>query len=177
MYLKLKVLSQDSRLPLHLPHRSCLWGRLGSTWRGVNAHVQRALLQVWKRGQRLVAELTHITSCWGDYKVSYVACYVFNSVRVEFLLAFSAKLFEINLVGEVEVRKRKTNPSAFCDFHASPYLCPGRTTRTRSPTAGYTLCSDNIRTSVPETGHNTNQGLKRIYSFIIKYKSLRVALT
>ena len=91
----------------------------------------------------------------GDYKVSYVACYVFNSVRVEFLLAFSAKLFEINLVGEVEVIKRKTNPSAFCDFHASPYLCPGRTTRTRSPTAGYTLCSDNIRTSAPETGHNT----------------------
>lgn len=44
MYLKLKVLSQDSRLPLHLPHRSCLWGLFGSTWRCVSEQAHRALL-------------------------------------------------------------------------------------------------------------------------------------
>lgn len=55
MYLKLKVLSQESRLPLHLPHKSCLWGRLGSTWRCVIAQEQRALLQVWK--EKLVLKI------------------------------------------------------------------------------------------------------------------------
>ena len=64
-------------------------------------------------------EPTHITSCW-EIKVSYMACYVFNSVRVEFLLTFSAKLFEINLVGEVRVieGKRMQAPSAI----SMPYL-------------------------------------------------------
>lgn len=45
MYLKLKVLSQESRLPLQRPHRSWRWGRLGSTWRNVTWQVQRARLQ------------------------------------------------------------------------------------------------------------------------------------
>lgn len=53
MYLKLKVLSQESRLPLHLPHKSCLWGLFGSTWRCVSAQEQRALLHVLKEKSRL----------------------------------------------------------------------------------------------------------------------------
>lgn len=46
MYLKLKVLSQERRFPLHLPHRSWRCGLLGSTWRSFTGQVQRVCLQL-----------------------------------------------------------------------------------------------------------------------------------
>lgn len=98
MYLKLKVLSQDSRLPLHLPHKSCLWGRLGSTWRCVTAHEQRALLHVWKKkGLSLVGTQWDILILKVERKRAYMTCDVLNTVWVELLLAFPTVLFEVNL--------------------------------------------------------------------------------
>lgn len=51
IYLKLKVLSQDRRLPLHLPHKSWRWGLLGSTWRSFTGQEHLVCLQFWKKSK------------------------------------------------------------------------------------------------------------------------------
>lgn len=93
MYLKLKVLSQESRLPLHLPHKSCLWGLFGSTWRCVSAQEQRALLQVYERKEPV--------SCDAQASFVYIDTYmtrdVLYAVWVKFFLAFPTELLEVNL--------------------------------------------------------------------------------
>lgn len=55
MYLKLNVLSQERRFPLHLPQRSWRWGLLGSTWRIFTGQVHRVCLQLWGRRRRSAA--------------------------------------------------------------------------------------------------------------------------
>lgn len=98
MYLKLNVLSQESRLPLHLPHKSCLWGRLGSTWRCVTAQEQRALLHVWKEKMgSFSCETWAILIYRASQKRAYMTCDVLNTVWVEVLLAFPTVLLEVNL--------------------------------------------------------------------------------
>lgn len=52
MYLKLNVLSQERRFPLHLPQRSWRWGLLGSTWRIFTGQVHLVCLQLWGRRRR-----------------------------------------------------------------------------------------------------------------------------
>lgn len=100
MYLKLKVLSQERRFPLHLPQRSWRWGLLGSTWRIFTGQVHLVCLQLWGRRRRSAgAARGRAGGPLPGRLIPYLAGDVLHTVRVVGLLAGPAELPEIDLEG------------------------------------------------------------------------------